>query len=700
MKQLKKYLSMLALAALAFGAASCSDSDDYSPAPAPEGAQVTFTKGLAADYMLDGVTSSVSVELVRGDVTGTIDVPVTMKAADPAYATLFSAPTGVVFTDGSAKAAYDITFDRAALEDGSSYVLTLTIDDPTMTTIYGAATQTVTISVPEPWRSLGKGTFSDYMMFDDTYTVEIQQHELQPTRFRVVAPYNEGLVAENYYSSAAETANASEYFELTLMKPGNTLNNVPITRDDLVYFPPTNTGYFNTSNGYNQFIVVNHPSRFTNFQTEDSWSHNRVTKWQDDAKTLPAVIQLAPYYYMDGIGGWNHTTDEGYVTIVFPGVVVADYSAEITYVGRLTDPKEVNYAIASVTLGEDVEYALVGIAATDDPDAAVTGIINGSIESVKLSASGEVRFPLTDDGTYTIAVVTYGDGEPQEADYTTFNFYVGAAPEVAPLDGEYTIENIYGIEKKELFKTWIMWGINPHDTNGITDRRQPFAYVSFSESDEDFEDAGDFYDMINIEGFGLGITEDDAHLWEYYKGFILNFYMHENIGNWNGYYVNYIPYVGGMGSYNAFYDEIMMGGLVDEGYMALAFSGFYNLGSSPEPNGFQWNAYDDEACGTSAGYLRRLYNIMFEDPAVSSLSTRAAALKAPKGSFSKNELNTLAQSLSIRENYVETTRGMAHRKIDELRAKQALRNTNGIEILKSSKSRVRGAACTDTDMLF
>ena len=144
-----------------------------------------------------------------------------------------------------------------------------------------------------------------------------------------------------------------------------------------------------------------------------------------------------------------------------------------------------------------------------------------------------------------------------------------------------------------------------------------------------------------------------------------------------------------MGSYNAFYEEIMLGGLVDEGYMALAYSGLYNLGSNPEPNGFQWNAYRDEACTNSAGYLIRLYNIMFEDPAVSSLSAKAASLKAPKA-VSKNELKTLAQSLSVRENYVETARGMAHRKIDEMRASQASRRAadkGSFEIISSSKQR-------------
>ena len=634
---MKKFFGYFAAFVLAAGLIGCSD-DDADYAGAVDGAQVYFPTSTATTYTLSAETNSVSVAISRVDTNGAIDVPVTLTAADPAYASLFRGASDVIFADGASTAPYTISFDRDALEDGAAYSLALTIDDANLTTPYGASTLNISLRVPEPLVLLGTGLFRDdvvttFFSVDNVeYEVEIYENTKRPgfiflkNVYTYLYPYND----------PGDYVEEDKYFEINIADP----NNVVIPQQGL-----------GMDWGYGEFYV----------QSIEGGT------LKDNVITFPTQgLVVAMLDYNDA--GFYYSNGNGLFRVALPGAVLTDYSVEITYAGRFTDPSNNNFAVAEVSGGEDVEYIEIGMAATDNAQAVLNAMLAGQLETVRVEGrSGSAQLPLAEDGTYTLVAVSYGGGEAQEAASTSFKFYAGTAPELSPLDQEYTADDFYGISKQELFKTWIMWAIDPDDEDGITDR-QPFTYVSFSESDEDFVDAGELYDMINIEGFGLGITEDDAHLWEYYNGIILNFYMHENIGNWNGYYVNYIPYVGGMGSYSAFYDEIMMGGLVDEGYIAMAFSGFYNLGGNPEPNGFQWNAYVDEACGTSAGYLWRLYNIMFEDPAVSDLfSTRAAgALKAPKASFSKNELNTLAQSLSIRENYVETTRGMAHRKIDEL----------------------------------
>ena len=239
-----------------------------------------------------------------------------------------------------------------------------------------------------------------------------------------------------------------------------------------------------------------------------------------------------------------------------------------------------------------------------------------------------------------------------------------------PLFGDWTFDDMYGITKQELFKTWYMWAVDYDDEDGITDR-QAFVRVTFSENSNDFVDEesvfGGNVDAINISGFGLGLTTNDTHVWEYYGGYILNYYTHNNIGQWQSYYINYVPYVGGLGTYNAFYDEIMIGGLVDDGYMALAFSGFYDLGGNPEPNGFQWTAYSNANCTTSLGYLLRLYNLMFEDPAVSSLSSVNKPVHVKNN---VQQLNTMAKEMATPSNYVELRgRARAHALIDELNSR-------------------------------
>ena len=49
---------------------------------------------------------------------------------------------------------------------------------------------------------------------------------------------------------------ASEYMEITVCKPGDTFRGVTVTQEDLVYFADYNSGYFNTSNNYNQDIML------------------------------------------------------------------------------------------------------------------------------------------------------------------------------------------------------------------------------------------------------------------------------------------------------------------------------------------------------------------------------------------------------------------------------------------------------------
>lgn len=661
MNLLKKYASLLAFAALAFGTAACSDDDgDYAPAGPVEGAQVYFSNDNATSFALGADDSSVAVDVLRGVADEAVEVPV-LVTIDSEYASLFNVPSIVEFEAGVEKTQLVITFDRSKLEDGASYAIGLQIDDESMTTPYGASTLAITVSVPEPWVSLGTGLFSDAFMFDNFYKLEIQQHKLKPTFFRVVNPYAGGLLEEGYYDNPADCAAASEYFEFILMKPGNSLAGIPITMDNLVYFDPVNTGFFNTNNNYNQYVELLHPVNFTSLRSEAAWTYNKVVSWQDADKTLPAVVQIAPYYYMDGLGGWNKTQEDGWVTIVFPGVELTDYSVEVAYAGRFTDPENNNFAVATVEGGEDVEYIEVGMGAGDDAEAILEAILAGEIETVKVEGKeGKVPFAVEEDGTYTFVAISYGAGEAQETSAATFNFWIGTAPELGPLETVWTKDDLNMISKNELFKQWYMWARNNGDKEGNTDR-QPMNIVTFSENTED---DGEDVDAINVSGLSLGFVEDDTMTWEYYRGVIYNLGFRGALGTWNGYTVS--PFTVALPSSSLYYvsNYQFIGGIVDEGYIAMVSNN-----ANTNYNGFYFAAFSDAELENLVGYLAWYYDIMFEDPAVSELSPAAAA--APKASMSKQQLKSLADKLSVRENYVETDRGKAHRMIDEMLAKRA-----------------------------
>jgi len=110
-----------------------------------------------------------------------------------------------------------------------------------------------------------------------------------------------------------------------------------------------------------------------------------------------------------------------------------DFSAEITFAGRLTDPDGVDFALADVVLGDDVDSVKVALLAKDfDIEAAIedesiediiAGIDSGDIESVLLKKDGSVSVECMDgDGEYTFVVITYADEEVQEYAYITFDF--------------------------------------------------------------------------------------------------------------------------------------------------------------------------------------------------------------------------------------------------------------------------------------
>ncbi|MCD8183995.1 MAG: hypothetical protein LUE99_13940 [Bacteroides sp.] len=332
---------------------------------------------------------------------------------------LFTIPTSVDFAADAETATIAIGYNPADIAYDDYAKITLSLEGTGETTPYGSSVYTFEAGIPAPWKSIGKASFSDSYIFGNTYQVELQQNEDNPSQYRLVDPYSAALKAEEIESKG----NQSPYLTFKLLAPGDKVGDVTIAGEGLVYFNPCCTGLYNTANDYNKDINIYHPSAFTKFDSESTWQHSYMTHYKEDE--TPGVVQLAPYYYMEGLGGWDNTQKDNMITIVFPGYVVADYSAKVVYSGRYTDSDHTDYAIAHVTLGEDVASAKVAMVNGTDVDAAIEGVINGTIESQKITASGNVSFKCTATDIYSFVVVTYAGGEPQETNAATFRFTPG-----------------------------------------------------------------------------------------------------------------------------------------------------------------------------------------------------------------------------------------------------------------------------------
>jgi len=114
-------------------------------------------------------------------------------------------------------------------------------------------------------------------------------------RYRVMAP------CEAYRTSPAAAEDtwvatwSAPYIELWV-------------EDGLVFWDEWFTGQ-NYDGDKNSPIYAFHPSA-RDLNDPELWQHSKFL----DEKT----IQLAPYYYIDGVGGWNNTQDDGVVIITLP----------------------------------------------------------------------------------------------------------------------------------------------------------------------------------------------------------------------------------------------------------------------------------------------------------------------------------------------------------------------------------------------
>lgn len=415
MNKIKNILSAMLLLALPLAFTACGDDVEYSPADKPVNAQVYFptTNGATVDLSKD--KTSFDVTLMRAKTDEAITVPITATGGG----SFFTIPTSVSFAQGVDKTVLSISYNPESLEYDAYSEIKLTIGDESATTPYGMAQYVFKAGIPAPWTSLGKATFSDAFLFANKYSVELQRNDLNPSLYRLVDPYSEGLTKEGFTSNGDQ----SPYVEFTLLKPGDKIGDVTITMEDLVYFPYYCTGFFNTSNDYNTNVDAHHPSDFSSLNSEAAWTFNRVLQYQADG--TPAGVQLAPYYYMNGHGGWNNTQADGIITIIFPGASLKDYTINVEYKGRFTNVGGDNYAVADIQLGADVENAKVVMVEGNDIQAAINGILDGSLEGIEVSQSGSVNIPSTANGLCSIVAVGYGEGESQEVAYTSFEFSAG-----------------------------------------------------------------------------------------------------------------------------------------------------------------------------------------------------------------------------------------------------------------------------------
>lgn len=137
---------------------ACTEkAPEYEPADPAGTAEVYFVPGQPTSYNLKELDGSFDITLCRVVSTNALTVNLTSTADD-----LFTIPASVSFDSGAKEAVLTVTYDASALEEDTTYPVTIKISDNTSP--YGNAEYSFNGVAPAAWLEWKKGT-----LYEDPY---------------------------------------------------------------------------------------------------------------------------------------------------------------------------------------------------------------------------------------------------------------------------------------------------------------------------------------------------------------------------------------------------------------------------------------------------------------------------------------------------------------------------------------------------
>lgn len=150
MNKLSKIYGTCAFLLLAVSNACVETAPDYEKADPAGTAEVYFPEGLKTSYNLKDYDGKITIDVKRVNSDSQLSVPLTVSA-DP----IFSVPSNVTFSSGSASATIDFTYDLTKIEAEKSYPVSISIGSEA--TPYGMSKYEFNVSVPAVWNVWKKG---------------------------------------------------------------------------------------------------------------------------------------------------------------------------------------------------------------------------------------------------------------------------------------------------------------------------------------------------------------------------------------------------------------------------------------------------------------------------------------------------------------------------------------------------------------
>jgi len=432
MKKYIKSIMMLFIGMVVVTACSNKDDDDYTWATV-SGEQVFFSTDLKSSVETPTDVNSFTVTLNRIKTDGELTVPLKITSSDGCIYT--PAANQVTFADGAKTADLTFNYDPTAVVFGTYYDITISIDNPELTTPYGSSQYTFKAGMSEWEKMTGKAVYQDDFicsLFDapQQWTVEIEKSVVTPGRYKLIAPYGPNTdfpkyaVKLGFYGDVSEAKGAYN-------DGGNTSMIINAQDPDYVYFEAFETGYTDLNSDLEGAVgLISYVWYWLNggtpMETIKSARPTYFGKLKDgvitftEPKTCITTLNGELAYY----GNLN-----GKLAIALPGYALKDYDAALTFKGVFTDPSQAVTAMCDLQLGADVTTvkAIVVEDAADD-GAVADAILAGDIEATDVEA-GTIYVPIAEDlsGKLKVVAVVIAENEVKTVVSAGFEYYGGGA---------------------------------------------------------------------------------------------------------------------------------------------------------------------------------------------------------------------------------------------------------------------------------
>ena len=377
------------------------------------------------DFKVTAEDTFVEIPVARTNAAEAAEVSLRVEADE-----LFTIGRTVSFAAESTEATIKVEFDADELEMGKKYDIKIQLDQAEATA-YAVSEYTFSVTLPEPWVSMGQGIYFDdlicYALADPSALVgmgayvEFEQHAEESNRIRVVNPFGPETVAAmwgglpNWMSFAEGTS----YIEFDVTNP-----------EDVKIAPCANLVEF-TYDGYtyNAFMLgIGIPAN--GYDLALSWDPAQKFVLKDGIIKFPAEgIALSAYSGGKYLGDFDAANQMGYLQYYLPGTSFVNYDMTVEYGGMKV---EADNATTSVVLnfgfGGNVEafkFTVVDGNITD-ATAIVEAIVAGS-EEIDIYEGNietyEYTVPAQGTGMKTVVAVPYAGGEAKTDYALVYAFY-------------------------------------------------------------------------------------------------------------------------------------------------------------------------------------------------------------------------------------------------------------------------------------